>query len=533
MTLKYFEGFDIHRQVITGGLIVSDTDSWRNWRSGTLGYWRPEFLQGYRYGGALRTGETLYAAKEASPKGQSTFRMGFWGKGAIAPQSLKVAYWFLYVRFEDGGRVGLRANLDGSLVPVQDSYLNPIGDATGENQLDEYQYYEIFVDPSAGVFRVWINKVLVIDATGMIPTSALVSSFSWGSLTGGLPFPYWNPVVDHLWMTDGAELKETDMGVAVVAAQDSYISGGRGFRGTIMLNGERYQTEWLASSTFSPGQGGRNVIDVTPFYFMKDPRTGNDWTPETIEDISFWGVCFAPTDAVPGNYARIDSVVLSYMDWNSGMPLVRYEIAGTVAQYSGNWVKTDPDKTYAAHVNDVPRDDILMRADSLSLYTDTVGCILFDRPSSPGARTDPDDVDYPIQSFGVTFAEEYREDYRDFVKADGQGTDYLSYAVSGYGVYGEGNRQFQGNYITVNYAPLSNGQAYVQGVWDYSIDKATGRWSMRQQVYFLDDDGHKHFARKVKIRGHGKALQIRIESQSGKAFEINGWTLYVTANQHP
>lgn len=144
-------------------------------------------------------------------------------------------------------------------------------------------------------------------------------------------------------------------------------------------------------------------------------------------------------------------------------------------------------------------------------------------------------VKYPVSLTyeGVTFAQEYREDYTDFYTVDNVGSDYLSYAVSGYGVYGDGNRKFQGNYITVNYEVLEDAQCYIQGLWDWTENDVNGRWSQPQYIYALNDEGYKHYKRRLKIRGAGNALQIRIESKSGKAFSINGWTLLTTGNGVP
>jgi hypothetical protein len=131
---------------------------------------------------------------------------------------------------------------------------------------------------------------------------------------------------------------------------------------------------------------------------------------------------------------------------------------------------------------------------------------------------------------GLTFGEEYREDYLDWVQVNTEGYDYTSYATTGYLVIAEGNRKFQNNYLTVNYENVTEGQAYVQGIWDWTANNSTGRWSMRQLVYRNTDTANSHDTTRVKIRGHGKSLQLRFESQTGKPFSINGWSMLITAN---
>jgi len=147
--------------------------------------------------------------------------------------------------------------------------------------------------------------------------------------------------------------------------------------------------------------------------------------------------------------------------------------------------------------------------------------------SGPAVSSEP--IDAVFQDVGVTFAEEFREDYTDWVRIDGSGVNFDSMFVSGYGVYGDGNRKVQSNYVTVNYEYVPTGGAYIQGLWDYTIDPDTGRWSMKQNVY-KDDAGYKHGTRRLKIRGHGKTLQLRVSSRDGKPFKINGWTILVSSN---
>jgi hypothetical protein len=131
---------------------------------------------------------------------------------------------------------------------------------------------------------------------------------------------------------------------------------------------------------------------------------------------------------------------------------------------------------------------------------------------------------------GLTFGEEYREDYLDWVQVNGEGFDFTSYVITGYQVIAEGNRKFQNNYLTVNYENVTEGQAYVQGIWDWTASDTSGRWSMRQLIYRNNDVTNTHDTARVKIRGHGKSLQLKFESQTGKPFSINGWSMLITAN---
>lgn len=136
-------------------------------------------------------------------------------------------------------------------------------------------------------------------------------------------------------------------------------------------------------------------------------------------------------------------------------------------------------------------------------------------------------------SSGLTFCAEADTTYTDFVGLDnsGNGYDFQSYGVVGYGVYGEGNKTFQSNYVTFHYEPVDDGSCYVQGQWEYANNANTGRWSSLQQVYGPADIADYDYAtRKLKIRGQGKALQLRFKSETGKPFVLTGWVVFVTGN---
>lgn len=138
-----------------------------------------------------------------------------------------------------------------------------------------------------------------------------------------------------------------------------------------------------------------------------------------------------------------------------------------------------------------------------------------------------------IPSEGLTLAEEKNTNYVDWFGTDnsGDGYDYSSYGVVGYGVYGEGNKVFQSNYVTVHYEPVEDGSCYIQGQWEYSNTGSTGRWSSVQQVYSPTSSGdYDYETRKLKIRGQGKALQLRFKSLTGKPFTLAGWVVFVTGN---
>lgn len=76
--------------------------------------------------------------------------------------------------------------------------------------------------------------------------------------------------------------------------------------------------------------------------------------------------------------------------------------------------------------------------------------------------------------------------------------------------------------------------------WEWTDKISAGRWSRPQQAVkpmrvFIptsaDDqnDGHGVVFSKLKVRGHGKSLVVRFESQDGKDFHLYGWAIPITS----
>jgi hypothetical protein len=135
-------------------------------------------------------------------------------------------------------------------------------------------------------------------------------------------------------------------------------------------------------------------------------------------------------------------------------------------------------------------------------------------------------------SYAFTFAETNNADYIDWFQYDLLGEDYDSYFISGYKLRGEGLRKFQSNWVRI-FSDTSADVSYnFQAVWDYSLTGNTGRWSSSQRVEHTDQD-YSYGARRLKVRGHGRTLQFKVSSVSGKPFHIIGWSSLDTANQMP
>lgn len=130
-------------------------------------------------------------------------------------------------------------------------------------------------------------------------------------------------------------------------------------------------------------------------------------------------------------------------------------------------------------------------------------------------------------NYKLTFAQEYDSSYEDWGSAD-----YQSYALSGFKVHGQALVKFQTNYLQIYMDTETNSSCFLEAWWDYASDQDSGRVSNQQQIY----NHNSNFSlskRRLKIRGHGKALQFKLFSESGKPFTIVGWAGFETGNTQP
>lgn len=126
----------------------------------------------------------------------------------------------------------------------------------------------------------------------------------------------------------------------------------------------------------------------------------------------------------------------------------------------------------------------------------------------------------------LTFAEAWDTDYEDWATRDAE--DFSSYFITGYSVRGEGNKEFQSNYVTF-YA--DNTSIFdIQGIWDFSNSGNSGKWSNTQRIDNTSKTNFDYVTKKMKFRGNGKAVQVKVSSVTGEPFDISGWSTQVSGN---
>lgn len=140
-------------------------------------------------------------------------------------------------------------------------------------------------------------------------------------------------------------------------------------------------------------------------------------------------------------------------------------------------------------------------------------------------------VSYPSgSSYKITWANEEDTTFKDMTTYDSVGTNYDSYAISGYKVRGDAQRRFQSNYVYL-FMDLDESEEFTfQGVWDYFTDTTNKEFGSTQTINTTTDTARKYRFRRLKIRGSGISLQFKIASVSGQQFRIVGWSTFDTAN---
>jgi hypothetical protein len=177
-----------------------------------------------------------------------------------------------------------------------------------------------------------------------------------------------------------------------------------------------------------------------------------------------------------------------------------------------------------------------------AFYTYSIGGTPFingiDYISNPGGTDAPDPVIKYITSspnlgiYRFTFAEEKDAGYVDWFSYDHVGTPYDSYFVTGYGLSGQGLRLFQPGYINVYSRNIDSscGNGYIiQGLWEFGSNRNSGKWS-NKQVAYTSLANFRMFNRRHKVRGHGKAIQLKFSSFQNCPFDIMGWAIWETQN---
>jgi hypothetical protein len=164
----------------------------------------------------------------------------------------------------------------------------------------------------------------------------------------------------------------------------------------------------------------------------------------------------------------------------------------------------------------------------------------------------PSDEDYKY-----TFGFFKSAGFADWITYDGVGVAYLSFVETGYELLDDAMRKKQAPYVFCyfrrteeeyvedgsDYTVDKPSSCYFQVKWDWANSSNSNKWSSKIQVYrhrrapmFSEDDltfdtGFPVVVTRNKVRGSGKAIQFRFESDEiGNDFDLLGWAVPFSGN---
>ena len=147
-------------------------------------------------------------------------------------------------------------------------------------------------------------------------------------------------------------------------------------------------------------------------------------------------------------------------------------------------------------------------------------------------------------TYNWTFGLFNNGDYVDWETKDGVGKTYDSFVQTGFEIAGDFVKKKTPPYIYVYFdksetataggALVNPSSCFLTTKFDWTESGDTGKWSTRRQIYrlkrYFDSSiitthlpGETLVVAKEKVRGRGRAIQFRFESESGKDFNIHGW----------
>lgn len=165
-----------------------------------------------------------------------------------------------------------------------------------------------------------------------------------------------------------------------------------------------------------------------------------------------------------------------------------------------------------------------------------------------------------IRGTSFTVSKFINQSFTDWqVAGSGTGANYSSYLVTGYELFGDILRNKQIPYIFFYFNRTEDGftddgtmlqidnpsSCLVQAQWNWANSANSGKWGNQFQAYRLlrnyipsgpadpFDYGDAVIVTKNKLRGSGKTLSLKIQSEAGKDMQILGWGVTATATSRP
>lgn len=153
--------------------------------------------------------------------------------------------------------------------------------------------------------------------------------------------------------------------------------------------------------------------------------------------------------------------------------------------------------------------------------------------------------------FEYTVSEFRSNAFKDWSTVVSGGVNYSSIVETGADILGDPTVEKFGNYFyaffeRTEFTTDSNGDLENQSgckfrvKWNWSDAEVSGKWSDLQEIYrfnrniIIEPDstfpyGQEVIMTKTKLRGNGKSISIRFESEDGKDFKLLGWAIPFSA----
>jgi hypothetical protein len=156
-------------------------------------------------------------------------------------------------------------------------------------------------------------------------------------------------------------------------------------------------------------------------------------------------------------------------------------------------------------------------------------------------------------SHSITWSDMEGVRFADWYTYNTTGNEKQAYVITGYNMGNVGPaRNKTASYIHMfldrtetgldaDAQPINPGGCLMQTRWDFTDNSYPSKWSADVQVYrqlrpfwgepnTTFDDGYPLVITKNKVRGRGKAIQIKLSSEAGKDMSIIGWSMGFVGN---
>lgn len=164
----------------------------------------------------------------------------------------------------------------------------------------------------------------------------------------------------------------------------------------------------------------------------------------------------------------------------------------------------------------------------------------------------------PDTTYSLTLSIYGNTSFLDWEREDLVGVDAPAYLVTGYEVFADSMRRKYIPYFTAhfkrtetgfnddgngNLSPINPSSCLIQAQWDFANSANSGKWGTPFQAYRLTrpympsdasdtfDYGTVMISTKNRLRGSGKALSLRFDTEANKDCHIYGWAMLAEGNE--